>query len=145
MPEDRRERRRLLPLRRIDRLPVVVAVEQHRPGGARHAQLAVDERVARRLQQLGLEAAAGQQTLEVLGVTADVRAIRGDVRNRERLDELTHDGRLVRLDPPRHRRPEIRLGRDERQQQNGGGESHLESSLGRRRHGRRARPRSQYR
>ena len=89
----------LLPRLRIDRLTVVVAVEQQRSRRPRHGELAVDERVAARLEQLRLEAARGEHAAEVLGVAPDVGTIRGDVGYRQQVDELLDDLRLVRRHP----------------------------------------------
>ena len=58
---------------RVDRLAVVVAVEQHRARRARNRQLAVDERIAGRLEQLGREPAPFRASAQVLGVPPDVR------------------------------------------------------------------------
>ena len=75
----------------IDRLAVVVTVEEQRPRRARHLQLAIDERIAGRFENLGREALARQQGAQVLGVAPDVRAVRRDVRNREQLEQLADD------------------------------------------------------
>ena len=122
----RRERIRLVPLRPIDRLAVVVAVEEHRSRGSRHVERAVDERVACRLEHLRRKSVSREHGLEVIRITADVRLVRRDVRYRQRFQQLVDDLALVRPDPGRHAGFEIdRLGQQRHDEEPG---NHLYSS-----------------
>jgi hypothetical protein len=68
-----------------------VRVEQQRARGAGHPQLAVDERVAAGLEQFCGKPAALQHAAQVFRIPADVRTVRGDIRDRQQPDELRYD------------------------------------------------------
>ena len=97
--QDRRERRRLLPVLGVDRLTVVVRVEQQRPGRPGRLHLAPDQRVPRRLEDLRRQPALREHLAQAHGVLPDVLAIGGDVGDGQQIDELGDDGALVRGDP----------------------------------------------
>ncbi len=83
-------------------------VEQNRALSARDGKCGKDERVSVRLEHLDVEAAPLKQRAQQIGVASDVWAIGRDVGNREQLDELAEDLRLmcrdVRLNRPLHLR-----------------------------------------
>src|SRR4029453_3739194 len=96
------ERIRLLPRLHVHRLAVVVAIEEYRSRGAGDVERAINERIAARFEDLGGKSSSPEQTAQVLGVAPDVRAVGGDVGNRERLEQLTDDLFLMRVDVSRH-------------------------------------------
>ena len=81
-----------------------MTVEKQRPRRARHLQRAIDERVARRFEDLGGEPAAPEQRAQVLRIAPDVRAVRGNIGNREWLEQLADDLLLMRVAPTRSSR-----------------------------------------
>ena len=97
--KNRCERIGLSPGLRVYRLTVVVAVEEQGRRRARHTKIAVDQRVARRLEDLGRETARREHAAEVFGIATDVGAIGGDVRDREQIDQLADDRLLMTVNP----------------------------------------------
>ena len=107
-------------MRGIDRLPVVVRVQDDGAPRAARRQLAVDRRrSAGRLQQPRLQPALAEQAQQVLRVALDVGPVRGQVRDGHEPGQLADDLRLrallVPIDllarlPPRLRRREERTG-----------------------------------
>ena len=100
---DRRlERRRLPQLQRIDRLHVVVAVEQDRRRAGRAEPVAVDDRVARRVDQPDvLQADPPHLVGAPLGAALDVAGMlgqRADARNREQRLQLLEIAFAVDVD-----------------------------------------------
>ena len=84
---------------RIDRLDVVVSIDERRRQFGIDHPLGVDGGVALRLDELAvLETGGSSRDREVLRVATDVRGVRGiggDARDAEELDELVHVALLV--------------------------------------------------
>ncbi len=97
--QDWRKRRRG-PFFGIERLAVVVGVENQRTGSAGSADLAEDYRVrAEDRYKLGGDSALFEHLRDEVGVALNVGAIGGDVGDREEGDELVDDGSFMLLPP----------------------------------------------
>ena len=97
--QDRLEGRRFPRRFRSDRLAVEVRVEKECLRRALGAELAVHgDWCAGSFEDAGVDAALFQHTDKELGIAADIRLARGDVRQGEELPQLADDGLLVRSD-----------------------------------------------
>jgi hypothetical protein len=88
------------PLLGVERLAIVVRVEDDGAGGAGSGQVAEDHGVgAGDAHQFGLHAALFEHARDGLGVALDVVAVAGDVGDGEQGEEFVDDGAFVLLPP----------------------------------------------
>src|SRR5687768_2816428 len=78
-------------------------VEEHCAFRARHAELCEHERITVGFEDLRGEAALREQSAQQVRITPNVRAVGGDVGNRQQLDKFAHDCLLMRGDELRNR------------------------------------------
>ncbi len=89
-------------------------VDEHGARGARHLQLAVDQRRPARLEQPRPDPPALHEPPQRLRVAPDVRPVRRRVRNPQQVDQLGHDRVLVRVHVRTDRLVLARLGTETR-------------------------------
>jgi hypothetical protein len=77
-----------------------VAVEEDRPAGSGHLQIAEHQGIAVRLEELRGEAATRQHRAQMLGVAPDVLAVGRHVGDGQQFQQLADDDGLMPRDPP---------------------------------------------
>ena len=80
----------------VDRLAIVVDIEEDSLGCARLILFGVDQRIAGGFEQFGFHAMALKHGADEFGVAADVGAVGPDIGDGEQFCEFRHDLRLVR-------------------------------------------------
>ena len=94
-PQHRLKRIGLRPPRLVDRLPVVVNVEQDGSRRSGHQAFSVHQRRRGRVPHFRFHAAAFEHLPELLGVALDIGQVGAHVGNRHQVHELPDDGCLV--------------------------------------------------
>jgi hypothetical protein len=115
----RRERRLVRPLGRHDRLAVVMKIERERARRRRCAALHQHERRAGGRHHATSEVTMLEHRHQRVGVAADIGGVGGDVRDREQVEELVKNLRLVLRAPGVHARERIVCGGGEEHQRDG--------------------------